>query len=60
MGEWSPECIKMVVWGGAARSGARVTGLNRRKLLIWPTNSRVHLLDEGRAVAWTVFENRAQ
>ncbi len=60
MGDWSPECIKMIVWGGEARAGARVTGVNRRKLLVWPTNSRVHLYDEGRAIGWTVFENRAR
>ncbi len=40
--------------------GSRLTGFNRRKLMVWPTTSRVHLYDEGRAIGWTVFENRAQ
>lgn len=60
-GKWSPECRKVMVWGrGPVRRGTRITGINRRRLMVWPTTSRVHLYDEGRAIGWTVFENRAR
>jgi uncharacterized protein YndB with AHSA1/START domain len=57
MGEWSPECRKMVVLG-ATRRGARVVGLNRRRWAIWPTNSRIVRFEPERAIAWKVLENR--
>lgn len=60
-GEWSPECLRVVVWGrGAVRRGTRFTGFNRRKLVWWPTSSRIHRYDEGRAIGWTVYEHRAR
>jgi uncharacterized protein YndB with AHSA1/START domain len=57
MGEWSPECRKMVVFG-APRRGARVLGVNQRRWVIWPTNSRIVRYEPGRAIAWRVFESR--
>ena len=60
MGEWSPECFWMRVWGREVRQGAWVTGLNRRRWVVWPTNSRIHLYDAERAIGWTVLENRAR
>jgi len=58
MGEWSPECRKVVVFG-TARKGAHVLGLNRRRWVVWPTNSRIVRYEPGRAIAWKVYENRA-
>ncbi len=60
MGEWSPECVRMHIWGGEVGQGARFTGLNRRKLVVWPTNGRIHLYDAGRAIGWTVYESGAR
>lgn len=60
MGEWSPECRKVIVWGKEIHVGTWVTGINRRRMVVWPTNSKVHLYDEGRAIGWTVLENRAR
>jgi uncharacterized protein YndB with AHSA1/START domain len=57
MGEWSPECRKMMVFG-APRKGAHVLGVNRRRWAIWPTNSRIVRYEPGRAIAWKVYENR--
>lgn len=55
-----PECVAMHVWRGQVRKGAWVTGVNRRKLMVWPTTSRVHLCDDRRAIGWTVMENRSR
>lgn len=57
MGEWSPECRKVVVFG-APRKGAHVVGFNRRRWAMWPTNSRIVRYEPGRAIAWKVWENR--
>jgi uncharacterized protein YndB with AHSA1/START domain len=58
MGEWSPECRKMIVFG-TTRKGAHVLGLNRRGWAVWPTNSTIVRYEPGRAIGWRVFENRA-
>ncbi|MDQ3735540.1 MAG: SRPBCC family protein [Actinomycetota bacterium] len=64
MGERSPECRKVILWGRARRQGvrlgSRLTGFNRRKFVLWPTTSTVHRYDEGRAIGWRVFESQAQ
>lgn len=62
MGEWSPECRKVVVWGrgGRARQGTWLTGINRSGWFVWPTNSQVHEYVEGVAIGWTVLESGAQ
>jgi Polyketide cyclase / dehydrase and lipid transport len=58
MGEWSPECRKVIVFG-SPREGAHLVGLNRRRWVAWPTNSRIVRYEPGRAIAWKVFTNRA-
>jgi len=64
MGEWSPECRKVILWGKARRDGVRLrswfTGINRRKYVIWSTTSRVHRYDEGRAIGWKVIDSGAR
>lgn len=60
-GEWSPECRKVIVWGrGPARLGSWLTGLNRRGAVVWPTLSRVHVYDEGRAIGWHTKDSGAR
>lgn len=64
MGAWSPECRKLILWGRARRQGvrlgSRMTGLNKRKFIVWPTTSTVHLYEDGRAIGWRVFESQAR
>lgn len=58
MGEWSPECRKVVVLG-TPREGAHLIGFNRRRWAMWPTNSRIVRYEPGVAIAWKVYTNRA-
>ena len=58
MGEWSPECRKVIVFG-TPREGAHLVGFNRRRWALWPTNSRIVRYEPGRAIAWKVFSNRS-
>jgi uncharacterized protein YndB with AHSA1/START domain len=58
MGEWSPECRRVIVFG-SPREGAHLVGLNRRRWAMWPTNSRIVRYEPGRAIAWKVFTNRS-
>jgi hypothetical protein len=60
MGEWSPECRKVLLLGGKpVRVGSRMVGINRRGLAVWPTVSTVVRLDPERAVAWKTRESGA-
>jgi uncharacterized protein YndB with AHSA1/START domain len=60
MGEWSPECRKVVLLGGGpVREGLRMVGVNRRGVVVWPTLSTVVRLEPGRAVAWRTRESAA-
>lgn len=60
MGQWSPECRKVIVWGGQVKQGTWFAGINRRNFVVWPTVCTVHRFDEGRLVGWRVLQNRAQ
>ncbi|WP_161895162.1 SRPBCC family protein [Gordonia spumicola] len=57
MGEWSPQCKKMVVLGGDVRQGARTVNLNRRGPLFWPTSAKVVTFDPNREIAFRIAEN---
>lgn len=60
MGEWSPECRRIVVLGSRKHGvGTRFLGLNRRGVAIWPTSSTVVRLEPGRAIAWRTRESGA-
>jgi uncharacterized protein YndB with AHSA1/START domain len=53
MGEWSPELVRMVpLKRGGLRKGQWYLGVNRRKLVVWPTRSVVTWLEPGRSLAW--------
>ncbi|HEV7826851.1 MAG TPA: SRPBCC family protein [Mycobacteriales bacterium] len=56
MGEWSPEC-RRVVWTGGATApavGARFTGYNRIGWRRWSTTGTVAVHEPDREVAWDV------
>ncbi len=58
MGEWSPECRRVIVFG-TPREGAHLVGFNRRRWVAWPTNSRIVRYEPGWAIAWKVISNRS-
>lgn len=56
MGEWSPQCRKVVV-RGPLRAGSRTINLNRSGWKVWPTRSEVVTFEPHREVAFKVLEN---
>jgi hypothetical protein len=58
MPEFSPELRKAYVVGRPG-VGANIIGVNRRKLVVWPTTSKVVRWEPGRAVAWKTRESGA-
>lgn len=58
MSQWSPQCIKMKVFGGQVREGTRTMNLNRKGLLVWPTSAKVVTFEPGRELAFRVSENK--
>jgi polyketide cyclase/dehydrase/lipid transport protein len=58
MPEFSPELRKAYVVGKPG-VGANIIGVNRRKLAVWPTTSKVVRWEPGRAVAWKTRESGA-
>lgn len=57
MGEWSPQCKKMVIFGGPVKLGTRTLNVNRRGPLVWPTSSKVVAFEPSREIAWRIAEN---
>ena len=62
MGEWSPECRKVIVWrrGGRVRRGTWMTGINKAGWVVWPASAKVFLFDADRAIGWSVLESGAR
>jgi uncharacterized protein YndB with AHSA1/START domain len=58
MGEWSPQCRRMIVFGGEVRRGTRTLNLNRQGRLHWPTNAKVVAFEPHRKLAFRILENR--
>lgn len=58
MGEWSPQCTRMVVFGGEVKQGARTFNLNKQGWKRWPTNAKVVAFEPDRRLAFQVLENR--
>jgi uncharacterized protein YndB with AHSA1/START domain len=56
MSRWSPQCFKTFLRGDIA-VGAKAVNLNRRGLLVWPTQSKVVRLTPEREIAFRVKEN---
>lgn len=59
MGEWSPQCRRMVIRGKdkTVRVGTRTVNLNRRGPLFWPTRSKVTEFVPERRLAFRIAEN---
>ena len=58
MPRWSPQCAKTFVRGGGdVRLGSRMVNVNRRGLLVWPTQSKVVRFEPEQEIAFRVKEN---
>lgn len=61
MSQWSPELVHMLpLKRGGLRVGQWYLGLNRRKLVVWPTRNVVAVLDPGRTLAWDTTSSGAR
>ncbi|MGA8988690.1 SRPBCC family protein [Aeromicrobium sp.] len=58
MGEWSPQCVSMKVFGGEVKQGARTLNLNRQGWKRWPTNARVVDFEPDHRLSFRILENR--
>ena len=58
MGEWSPQCRKVVVRGGTVKLGAKTINVNKRGLLVWPTTATVVRFEPNKQIAYRISENR--
>ncbi|GAA2056196.1 SRPBCC family protein [Williamsia deligens] len=58
MGEWSPQCRKVIVRGGTVKLGARTINVNKRGLLVWPTTAKVVRFEPNKQIAYRITENR--
>jgi uncharacterized protein YndB with AHSA1/START domain len=58
MGEWSPQCKLMKVFGGAVRKGTTTLNVNKKGLLVWPTTSKVVDFERNKSIAFRVNENK--
>ncbi|GAC70072.1 SRPBCC family protein [Gordonia soli] len=58
MGEWSPQCKKMIIRGGDIGLGTRTININRRGPLVWPTTSKVIRFQPDKELGFRVVENR--
>lgn len=57
MPRWSPQCAKTFIRGGEMKVGAKMVNINRRGLLVWPTQGQVVDLDPEKRVAFRIKEN---
>ncbi|MCZ4534108.1 SRPBCC family protein [Gordonia terrae] len=58
MGEWSPQCKKMIIRGGTVGLGTKTININRRGPLVWPTTSKVVRFTPNQELGFRVAENR--
>ncbi|UYP18278.1 SRPBCC family protein [Rhodococcus sp. Z13] len=58
MGEWSPQCRRMIVRGGPVTEGTTTININRKGLLVWPTTAKVVTFEPARRLRFRINENR--
>ena len=60
MGEWSPQCRKMIIRGGGPIGvGTRTLNINTRGLLVWPTQAMVKEFEPEKKLSFKVRENHS-
>lgn len=57
MRRWSPQNVKTFVRGRSVGVGSTMVNINRRGLLVWPTQSKIVRFSPEREIAWRVKEN---
>ncbi len=57
MGEWSPQCRRMIIRGGEVRQGTRTINLNRQGWKWWPTRSYVKVFEPEKRLVLKTAEN---
>ncbi|WLP92346.1 SRPBCC family protein [Gordonia sp. NB41Y] len=57
MGEWSPQCKKMII-RGPITLGTKTININQRGPLVWPTTSKVVRFTPNEEIGFRVAENR--
>ena len=57
MSRWSPQVFKTFVRGGETRQGAKMININRKGLLVWPTQAMVTTFEPGQKIAFRIREN---
>lgn len=57
MGEWSPQCRKMIIRGGTVGIGTTTINVNRKGLLVWPTTAKVIAYEPERELRFRINEN---
>ena len=58
MSRWSPQVVRTFVRGGGpVQLGSRMVNVNRRGLLVWPTQSTVIRFEPHREIAFRVKDN---
>ncbi|MGB6127103.1 MAG: SRPBCC family protein, partial [Gordonia sp. (in: high G+C Gram-positive bacteria)] len=58
MGEWSPQCKKMFIFGGDVKLGTKTFNINRSGALVWPTRSKVVTFKPNEELAFKIAENK--
>lgn len=59
MGEWSPQCKKMVVFGRGIKKGTRTLNINAAGKMHWPTTAKVVDFEPNKKIAFRIVENRS-
>jgi uncharacterized protein YndB with AHSA1/START domain len=57
MASWSPQVVRTFVRGRPVQLGTRTVNVNRRGLLVWPTQAKVVRFEPHREIALRIKEN---
>lgn len=58
MGEWSPQCRKVLIRGGKPVTlGTKTINVNKRGFLVWPTTAKVIRFEPDSEIAYRIAEN---
>lgn len=57
MGEWSPQCHRMIIRGGEVELGTKTININHEGPLWWPTRSQVIEYVPNKRISFKIIEN---
>lgn len=58
MGEWSPQCKKMFIFGRGVKLGTRTLNINSAGKMHWPTTAKVVKFEANKTIGFRITENR--